>query len=93
MKGQVVDAEQYCEDGKSLDVKLHIRLDEEMQRALHRDEPVGVGIGLRAVRDDEVTRELVEPVQGEASRCLHPERMPHGQPGTEQAEGSVVSAA
>ena len=36
----------------------------EMQRALPRDEPVRVGVGLRAVRDDEVTRELVEPRTG-----------------------------
>ncbi len=47
VKGQVGDAEQAREAGECLNGALHVRLDEEVQRAFERDEPVGVSVGLR----------------------------------------------
>jgi hypothetical protein len=93
VKGQVGDAEQAGEAGECLNGALHVRLDEEVQRAFERDEPVGVSVGLRRVRADEATCELVEPVQAESAGCLDSERMPHGQPGTEPANGAHARRA
>jgi hypothetical protein len=93
VKGQVGDAEQAREAGQGLNGALHVRLDEEMQRAFERDEPVGMTVGFRRVRADEATGELVEPVQGENTRCLHAERMPHGQPATESANSAETRRA
>jgi hypothetical protein len=80
VKGQVGDAEQAGKAWERLNGALHVRLDEEVQRAFECDEPVGVSVGLSRVRADEATCEFVEPVQGESTGCLDAERMPLGKP-------------
>src|SRR5262249_2354378 len=70
-------AEEAVEAGERLNGALHVRLDEEMQGPFECDQPVGVRVGFRPIRNDEAARELVEPVQV-SSGCLHAERMPHG---------------
>jgi hypothetical protein len=55
VKGQLGEVEQAREAGDSLNGVLHVRLGEEMERAFQRDEPVGVTVGFRRVRVDELT--------------------------------------
>jgi hypothetical protein len=57
---QVGDAGQAREARERVRGALHGRFEEEVQRALERDEPVRVPVRFRCVPDDEAARELVE---------------------------------
>jgi hypothetical protein len=50
---QVGAAEQAGETGESVRGVLHVCLEEEVERAFERDEPVGVTVGFGGVADDE----------------------------------------
>jgi len=80
---QVGDVEQAGEAGEGVGGALQVCFDEQVQRSLERDEPVGVTLRFRRVPDDEAARELVEAVQDENRDRLGAERVSHGQPAAE----------